>query len=422
MKGKLSNVLNKFLILTSMLIISCNTNMDTNDKNKALNEYKLQNISEVIKNSLQIESDSKKELKANTNTPPILEIEKIEPGKQEFLLKSESDSESLIPLETLEPQNIAKSEEEIAKIQEKLLLIGASDEITEQELDPNMQKSLTPTTIEFKILSTTDEQTILNPIEEEIKEININVKNKFFNLEEKEEENNTLTESTRTHTQIQFQKQDTYLSKDGNFITKEYAEQVRKSLDKALNAIKNLKTFKKNENENENENEIEIEIEIEIENSAKDQQDSLNTTNNTIANNINTKNIEKTKNRLLEELRKSELIFEDIKDPLGTSTIKQVLDAATQWQKQENSSQINWDLGSKFHPNPKLYNKSVAQEYKVLAEKFTKVKNEYKNIKKALEVQSKLTNSNIIQIIDATKEFTNQVKNLILLLVEENNH
>lgn len=50
-------------MLAPLLIISCNANMNTNDKNKALNEYKLQNISEVIKNSLQIESDFKKNLK-----------------------------------------------------------------------------------------------------------------------------------------------------------------------------------------------------------------------------------------------------------------------------------------------------------------------------------------------------------------------
>ncbi len=123
---------------------------------------------------------------------------------------------------------------------------------------------------------------------------------------------------------------------------------------------------------------------------------------------------------MLEKLKKSELIFEETKDPLGTSTIKQVLDAANKWQEQENSSQINWDLGSKFHPNPKLYNKSVAQEYKVLAEKFTKVKNEYKNTKDQLEVHSKLTTSNISKIIDATKEFTSQVRNLISLV--ENAH
>lgn len=395
MKDKLIKILNKFLMLAPLLIISCNANMNTNDKNKALNEYKLQNISEVIKNSLQIESDFKKELEANINksTPPILEIEKIELGKQEFLLKSESNSEILIPLEDT---NIAKSEEEIAKIQEKLLLIGAPDEIAEQELDPN-KKPLHLTTIEFKISSNAEEQEILNPIEEET---NINIKDKIF---DQKEENSTLNESTKTSTQIQFQKQSTYLSEDGNFITKEYAEQVRESLDKTLNAIKNLETSK------------DLEIENEIENLSKEQS-SANTSNNTSANNINTENIEKTKNKLLEKLKKSELIFEETKDPLGTSTIKQVLDAANKWQEQENSSQINWDLGSKFHPNPKLYNKSVAQEYKVLAEKFTKVKNEYKNTKDQLEVHSKLTTSNISKIIDATKEFTSQVRNLISLV------
>ncbi len=56
---------------------------------------------------------------------------------------------------------MVKSEEEIAKIQEKLLLIGASDERIAQELDPNIQKSLNPTTIEFKILSTADEKQYL---------------------------------------------------------------------------------------------------------------------------------------------------------------------------------------------------------------------------------------------------------------------
>lgn len=399
MKDKLIKILNKFLILAPLLIISCNANMNTNDKNKALNEYKLQNISEVIKNSLQIESDFKKELEANINksTPPILEIEKIELGKQEFPLKSESNSEILIPLEDT---NIAKSEEEIAKIQEKLLLIGAPDEIAEQELDPN-KKPLHLTTIEFKISSNAEEQEILNPIEEET---NINIKDKIF---DQKEENSTLNESTKTSTQIQFQKQSTYLSKDGNFITKEYAEQVRESLDKTLNAIKNLETSK------------DLGIENEIENLSKEQS-SANTSNNTSANNINTENIEKTKNKLLEKLKKSELIFEETKDPLGTSTIKQVLDAANKWQEQENSSQINWDLGSKFHPNPKLYNKSVAQEYKVLAEKFTKVKNEYKNTKDQLEVHSKLTTSNIGKIIDATKEFTSQVRNLLSLV--ENAH
>lgn len=54
-----------------------------------------------------------------------------------------------------------------------------------------------------------------------------------------------------------------------------------------------------------------------------------------------------------------------------------------------------------------------------MAEKFTKVKNEYKNTKEQLKVQSKLTANNLNKIIDATKEFANQVRNLILLV--ENN-
>nr|WP_301409896.1 hypothetical protein [Borreliella japonica]WKC88615.1 hypothetical protein QIA20_00490 [Borreliella japonica] len=78
-------------------------------------------------------------------------------------------------------------------------------------------------------------------------------------------------------------------------------------------------------------------------------------------------------------------------------------------------------MGSKFHPNPKLYNKSVAKVYKVLAEKFRKVKNEYKTTKEQLKVQSKLTTNHISKIIAATKEFANQVESLILLLVESNN-
>ncbi len=279
-------------MLAPLLIISCNANMNTNDKNKALNEYKLQNISEVIKNSLQIESDFKKELEANINksTPPILEIEKIELGKQEFPLKSESNSEILIPLEDT---NIAKSEEEIAKIQEKLLLIGAPDEIAEQELDPN-KKPLHLTTIEFKISSNAEEQEILNPIEEET---NINIKDKIF---DQKEENSTLNESTKTSTQIQFQKQSTYLSEDGNFITKEYAEQVRESLDKTLNAIKNLETSK------------DLEIENEIENLSKEQS-SANTSNNTSANNINTENIEKTKINCLKSSKKVNLFLKRLK-------------------------------------------------------------------------------------------------------------
>lgn len=401
MKGKLIKVSNKFSILALLLIISCNANMNTNDKNKVLNEHNLKNISEVIKNSLQIESDFKKEPEANKNqsTPPILEIEKIEPGKQEFSLKSES--ESSIPLEILEGANVVKSEEEIAKIQEKLLLIGASDERIAQELDPNIQKSLNPTTIEFKILSTADEKTILDPTEEEI---NTNGKDKIF---DQKKENSTLSETTKTPIQNQFQKHGISLSKDGNFITKEYVEQVRESLDKALNAIKSLEKSKDLFNLDAEENLL------------KDLGNSQNKTNSSISNNINAENIEKTKNIFLEELEKSELSFENTKDPLGISTIKEVIDAANKWKEKENSSQINWDLGSKFHPNPKLYNESVAREYKVLAEKFTKVKNEYKNTKEQLKVQSKLTANNLNKIIDATKEFANQVRNLILLV--ENN-
>lgn len=401
MKSKLIKVSNKFSILALLLIISCNANMNTNDKNKVLNEHNLKNISEVIKNSLQIESDLKKEPEANKNqsTPPILEIEKIEPGKQEFSLKSES--ESSIPIEILEGANVVKSEEEIAKIQEKLLLIGASDERIAQELDPNIQKSLNPTTIEFKILSTADEKTILDPTEEEI---NTNEKDKIF---DQKKENSTLSETAKISIQNQFQKHGISLSKDGNFITKEYVEQVRESLDKALNAIKSLEKSKDLLNLDAEENLL------------KDLGNSQNKTNSSISNNINAENIEKTKNIFLEELEKSELSFENTKDPLGISTIKEVIDAANKWKEKENSSQINWDLGSKFHPNPKLYNESVAREYKVLAEKFTKVKNEYKNTKEQLKVQSKLTANNLNKIIDATKEFANQVRNLILLV--ENN-
>ncbi|WKC85850.2 hypothetical protein [Borreliella lanei] len=413
MKGKLRKALKILIFATLLLAISCNANMDTNDKNKALNEYKLKNISEVIKNSLRLESDPnlKKEPESNINqsTPPILEIEKIEPGKQEMSLKSEFDSESLMPPEELEEANMVKSEEEIAKIQEKLLLIGASDEITDQELDENTQKSLNPTTIEFKI-STTTKEAILIPIEEE--EIN-NDKDKIFDPKEENNtlENETFNKSTITFTQNlknQFQTYSTHLKSNENFITKEYAKQVRDSLDKALNAIKNLETSKEFR---------------ELENLPKDQKNSLNNTKDSIEgniNNVNTENIEITKNRLLEELNKSELIFEDTKDPLGASTIKEVIDAAKKWQEKENSNQIDWDLGLKFHPNPKLYNKLVAQEYKVLAEKFTKVKNEYKNTKEQLKAESKLTTNNISKIIEATKEFTNQVINLILLV--ENNH
>lgn len=401
MKGKLIKVSNKFSILALLLIISCNANMNTNDKNKVLNEHNLKNISEVIKNSLQIESDLKKEPEANKNqsNPPILEIEKIEPGKQEFSLKSES--ESSIPLEILEGANVVKSEEEIAKIQEKLLLIGASDERIAQELDPNIQKSLNPTTIEFKILSTADEKTILDLTEEEI---NTNEKDKIF---DQKKENSTLSETAKTPIQNQFQKHGISLSKEGNFITKEYVEQVRESLDKALNAIKSLEKSKDLLNLDAEENLL------------KDLGNSQNKTNSLISNNINAENIEKAKNIFLEELEKSELSFENTKDPLGISTIKEVIDAANKWKEKENSSQINWDLGSKFHPNPKLYNESVAREYKVLAEKFTKVKNEYKNTKEQLKVQSKLTANNLNKIIDATKEFANQVRNLILLV--ENN-
>ncbi len=277
MKGKLIKVSNKFSILALLLIISCNANMNTNDKNKVLNEHNLKNISEVIKNSLQIESDLKKEPEANKNqsTPPILEIEKIEPGKQEFSLKSES--ESSIPLEILEGANVVKSEEEIAKIQEKLLLIGASDEIIAQELDPNIQKSLNPTTIEFKILSTADEKTIIDLTEEEI---NTNEKDKIF---DQKKENSTLSETAKISIQNQFQKHGISLSKDGNFITKEYVEQVRESLDKALNAIKSLEKSKDLLNLDAEENLL------------KDLGNSQNKTNSSISNNINAENIEKTK-------------------------------------------------------------------------------------------------------------------------------
>ncbi|MBB6213407.1 hypothetical protein HNP67_000929 [Borreliella californiensis] len=413
LKSKLRKAIKILTFAPLLLVISCNANMDTNDKNKALNEYKLQNISEVIKNSLQLESDTKfkKELesKINQSTPPILEIEKIEPGKQEIALQSEFDSEGPIPLEVLEEANMAKSEEEIAKIQEQLLLIGASDEITGQELGENIQKSLHPTTIEFKI-STSDNEVILTPIEEE--KIN-NDKDKIF---DQKEENDTLKNDAFNKSKInptqnqqnQFQKHSIHLRNNDNFITKEYANQVRDSLDKALNAIKNLETSKEFK---------------ELENLPKDLESSLNKSKNSIESNIdniNTKNIETTKNRLLEELKNSELVFEDTKDPLGTSTIKRVMDAAKKWGEKENTSQIDWNLGFKFHPNPKLYNKLIAQEYKILAEKFTKVKNEYKNTKEQLKAESKLTTNSISKIIDATKEFANQVRNLILLV--ENNH
>lgn len=412
LNGKLRKALKIAIFTTLLLVISCNANMDTNDKNKALNEYKLKNISEVIKNSLQLESDPKfkKEPESNINqsTPPILEIEKIEPGKQEMSLKSEFGSESLMPLEEPEEANMAKSEEEIAKIQEKLLLIGASDEITDQELGENMQKFLNPTTVEFKISTTTNE-TILTTIEEE--EINNN-KDKIFDHKEENVTlgNNSLENATsnkNTITLAQNQKYTTHLKNDDKFITKEYLKQVRDSLDKALNAIKNLETSKEFR---------------ELENLPKDQKNSPSAKKESTESNINntnTENIEIIKNRLLEELNKSELIFEDTKDPLGTSTIKKVIDAAKKWQEKENSSQIDWDLGFKFHPNPKFYNKLTAQEYKVLAEKFTKVKNEYKNTKEQLKAESKLTTNSISKIINATKEFTNQVINLILL-VEKN--
>ncbi|WP_337924856.1 hypothetical protein [Borreliella bissettiae] len=391
MKGKLKNALKISIFAPLLLVISCNANMATNDKNKALNEYKLQNISEIIKNSLRLESDSglKKdpESQINQETPPILEIEKIEPGKQEISLKPEFENEGLVPPEGPEEIHIAKSEEEIAKIQEKLLLIGASDEITEQELSENMQKSLNPTTIEFKISKTTINEVILTPIEEE--EIN-NEKDKIFDQKEENDtlENSTLSKGATPPTQNlqnQFQKHSTHLSSNGNLITKEYANQVRDSLDKALNAIKNLETSKE----------------------FKELESSIT-------------NIKTTKNRLLEELKKSELVFEKTKDPLGTSTIKRVIDAAKKWGEKENTSQIDWDLGFKFHPNPKLYNKLLAQEYKVLAEKFTKVKNEYQNTKEQLKADSKLTINSISKIIAATEEFANQVRNLILLV--ENNH
>lgn len=323
-------------------------------------------------------------------------------------LKSEFGSESLMPLEEPEEANMAKSEEEIAKIQEKLLLIGASDEITDQELGENMQKFLNPTTVEFKISTTTNE-TILTTIEEE--EINNN-KDKIFDHKEENVTlgNNSLENATlnkNTITLAQNQKYTTHLKNDDKFITKEYLKQVRDSLDKALNAIKNLETSKEFR---------------ELENLPKDQENSPSAKKESTESNINntnTENIEIIKNRLLEELNKSELIFEDTKDPLGTSTIKKVIDAAKKWQEKENSSQIYWDLGFKFHPNPKFYNKLTAQEYKVLAEKFTKVKNEYKNTKEQLKAESKLTTNSIGKIINATKEFANQVINLILL-VEKN--
>lgn len=226
-------------------------------------------------------------------------------------LKSEFGSESLMPLEEPEEANMAKSEEEIAKIQEKLLLIGASDEITDQELGENMQKFLNPTTVEFKISTTTNE-TILTTIEEE--EINNN-KDKIFDHKEENVTlgNNSLENATlnkNTITLAQNQKYTTHLKNDDKFITKEYLKQVRDSLDKALNAIKNLETSKEFR---------------ELENLPKDQENSPSAKKESTESNINntnTENIEIIKNRLLEELNKSELIFEDTKDPLGTSTIK----------------------------------------------------------------------------------------------------
>ncbi|WPM06411.1 hypothetical protein QIA41_04780 (plasmid) [Borreliella sinica] len=421
MKGKLRKALNKFSIFALLLIISCNANMNANDKHKALNESKLLNISEVIKNSLQIESDLKKESKTNTsqNTPPILEIEKIEPGKQGFLLKSESGNESLLPPEAQEEVNVVKSEEEIEKIQEKLLLIGASDEIMGQELGPNMQKSLYLTTVEFKISNadSTDsvQQVILNPIEETVitnvininDDNNIRNKDKIFDQKKEDEESSTLlNEYTKNSTQNQLQKHTALFDQDASLITKEYTKQAEKSLEKALNAIRSLEKSKL----------------LKIKNLETNQENPAESSESTESNNTNdTKDAEKTKNKLLEELKKSELIFENTKDPLGTNTIKQVMDAAKKWQEKENSGQINWDLGSKFHPNPKLYNKSVAQKYKVLAEKFKKVQNEYEKTKEQLKVQSKLTTKNISKIVDATKEFADQVRNLILLLEENNN-
>lgn len=41
LNGKLRKALKIAIFTTLLLVISCNANMDTNDKNKALNEYKL---------------------------------------------------------------------------------------------------------------------------------------------------------------------------------------------------------------------------------------------------------------------------------------------------------------------------------------------------------------------------------------------
>lgn len=157
------------------------------------------------------------------------------------------------------------------------MLIGASDEIIAQELDPNIQKSLNPTTIEFKILSTADEKTIIDLTEEEI---NTNEKDKIF---DQKKENSTLSETAKISIQNQFQKHGISLSKDGNFITKEYVEQVRESLDKALNAIKSLEKSKDLLNLDAEENLL------------KDLGNSQNKTNSSISNNINAENIEKQK-------------------------------------------------------------------------------------------------------------------------------
>ncbi|WNY69165.1 hypothetical protein [Borreliella lusitaniae] len=403
MKSKLEKVLNKLLIPALLLIISCNPNMDTNEQNKALNEQKLKNASEVVKNSLKIESDLVKEPETgiNQNTAPILEIEKIDSGIQEFLLKAGVENESLIPLEILEETNLAKTEEEIAKIQEKLLLIGASDEITTGELDQDAQQSLQPTTIEFKILTTTppeslEEQEILKKEEE----INAN-KNEIF---EQREKNSSFSEITKTPPQNQFPKQTIHSKQISNFKSKEYTNKARESLDKALNAIKIL----------------EKSGDFETGNLLKDQENYENKAKSLLENHSNLEKREKIKNKLLRELERVELIFEDTKDPLSTSTIKQVIDAAGKWQKKENLSQINWYLGLDFHPNPTLYNKSLAREYEILAEKFSKVKKEYKNTKEQLKLNFNLKDQNISKIVTATTEFANHLKNLILLV--EKNH
>ncbi|WNY67329.1 hypothetical protein [Borreliella lusitaniae] len=420
MKSKLEKVSNKLLIPALLLIISCNPNMDTNEQNKALNEQKLKNASEVVKNSLKIESDLVKEPEAGTNqnTAPILEVEKIESGIQEFLLKAGVENESLIQLEILEETNLAKTEEEIAKIQEKLLLIGASDEITKEELNQDVQ-SLHPTTIEFKILSNTPESFEEQEILKREEEINAS-KNEIF---EQREKNSSFSEIAKTpppqnyfpkqnhfpkqttHTkQNHFPKQTTHSKQTGNFKTKEYTNKARESLDKALNAIKVLEKSE----------------DFETKNLLKDQVNYENKEKSLLANHSNLEEREKMKNKLLRELERVELIFEDIQDPLGTSTIKQVIDAARKWQKKENLNQINWDSGSDFHPNPTLYKKSLAREYEILAEKFSKVKNEYKNTKEQLKLNFNLKDKNISKIVAATTEFANHLKNLILLV--EKNH